>query len=665
MSTDRRTIVILVAAGIGVLWISHLSEDTWLRLGALVPAVIALLAVLIRLPHLGWGLPEVEEEALPMKKALDMWDWASGHVRLDPRTAGWPSLSFYVHLLLQHLHYGWGRLTGAFADRNDYLVASWLDMGPVLLLARLLSVAAAGAIVWVTARLAERLAGRAGAWLAGGLLALSPLLVEYAQLVTPDILLALFAALAVSRIVEIARRGSVADDVWAGVWIGLGISCKYTPALLLPAVFIAHAVRARERGRPVGATLRAPGPWLATLAAGIAFAVTSPYLLLAPSRLARDVAAQTLHMTSGHFGQTPATSSLLHYLTGVLAPAFGAPGLAVALGGLVWAAARLGGSWWVIAACVAPYYLGLAALRTQFPRYMLPLLMPLALGLAAWAPALRSLPWFKVRRRRAVALGLVALLAWAPAALGTWRQQAEKSRPSAQQLANRFLAAAAANGTRHVAAEVLSLSLPTARAAQDFADEVSAALSPAQRSRVLRRKVYDVDFIPMYTVQPEASAFYYDLRHYLAYDDIVVSQAVRDRYLADPSSFQTQTAFYRDLERYATRVRRFGAAEGARGPEILFYHLAPDSAAALLRARGEIALDPAAIAAGPVHLPDFLPFVEGVARAALAKGRWEMAARYYQLLLGVAERGGMSGDQRAALMRMVAELRSRAAIAKP
>jgi Zn-dependent protease len=40
MSTDRRTIVILVAAGIGVLWISHLSEDTWLRLGALVPAVI-------------------------------------------------------------------------------------------------------------------------------------------------------------------------------------------------------------------------------------------------------------------------------------------------------------------------------------------------------------------------------------------------------------------------------------------------------------------------------------------------------------------------------------------------------------------------------------------------------------------------------------------------
>jgi Zn-dependent protease len=40
MSTDRRTIVILVAAGIGVLWISHLSRGTWLTLAVLVPAVI-------------------------------------------------------------------------------------------------------------------------------------------------------------------------------------------------------------------------------------------------------------------------------------------------------------------------------------------------------------------------------------------------------------------------------------------------------------------------------------------------------------------------------------------------------------------------------------------------------------------------------------------------
>ena len=40
MKTDRRTLVVLVAVGIAVLWISHLSRGTWIRLAVLVPAII-------------------------------------------------------------------------------------------------------------------------------------------------------------------------------------------------------------------------------------------------------------------------------------------------------------------------------------------------------------------------------------------------------------------------------------------------------------------------------------------------------------------------------------------------------------------------------------------------------------------------------------------------
>jgi Zn-dependent protease len=40
MKTDRRTLVVLIAVGIAVLWISHLSRGTWIRLGVLVPAII-------------------------------------------------------------------------------------------------------------------------------------------------------------------------------------------------------------------------------------------------------------------------------------------------------------------------------------------------------------------------------------------------------------------------------------------------------------------------------------------------------------------------------------------------------------------------------------------------------------------------------------------------
>ncbi len=40
MKTDRRTLVVLIAVGVAVLWISHLSRGTWIRLGVLVPAII-------------------------------------------------------------------------------------------------------------------------------------------------------------------------------------------------------------------------------------------------------------------------------------------------------------------------------------------------------------------------------------------------------------------------------------------------------------------------------------------------------------------------------------------------------------------------------------------------------------------------------------------------
>src|SRR6185503_5240165 len=138
-----------------------------------------------------------------------------------------------------------------------------------------------------------------------------------------------------------------------------------TTALLLPAVFVAHATGARRRR--LGILDR--DPWVAGAVALLTFALTSPYLFLRIDTLARDVANQALHLTAGHFGQrvTP-----LDYVTRVLAPGMG------------WPAWRQRGAWRVLAACLIPYYLSLALLRTQFPRYALPMLMPMTVGLAAW-----------------------------------------------------------------------------------------------------------------------------------------------------------------------------------------------------------------------------------------------------------------------------------------
>ena len=620
---------------------------------------LAVVAVLVRLPHLGWGLPEIEEEALPMKHALAMWGWENGRLVINPATAGWPALSFYVHLLLQHLHYAIGRLTGAFTNRDDYFVASWLDMGPLLLLARSVAVAATAGIVWCGARLARRLAGPEAALLTGGLLALSPMMVEYAQLVTPDVLVALFSALAVARIVEIERRGATADYVWAGVWIGLGISSKYTPVLLLPAVFVAHTLRAAPRAPGLARRLPAREPWWTVLAAVLVFAVTSPFLLLDLPVLLRDVGHQAVHMTEGHFG-AGAVPAPIEYLVGVLPTALGWTGFLLSLAGLVWAAVRVRGPWLVLAACVVPYYAGLGALKTQFPRYMLPLLMPIAVGLGGAVLALRSLAKERPDGVRALTAALAAI-ALLPAGLATWRYHAEKARPGAAHLANRYFLDDPSRRHAHIAAELLGLSLPTARTLDALPAGLLRRLTQRQRARLAERPIFDMDLIPMYSVQPGMSAFYYDLRHYTDYDYIAVSQAIRDRYRMEPERFATQLRFYGDLDRYGTLAARFGPGQGARPPEILLYHVLPESAAAFERDRGPMALDFAGISAGPLSMDDFMMFVEGVARAAFARGDWAAARHYYRLMWEAAPRSGMAEDQRAALGRMVAELDSRMA----
>src|SRR5438045_2076184 len=79
------------------------------RVALAVCAGAALLALVVRLPHLAWGTPRIEEEALPMKKALEMWGFGHDGIVLNPHTAGWPSLSFYVHFLLQQMHWLIGR----------------------------------------------------------------------------------------------------------------------------------------------------------------------------------------------------------------------------------------------------------------------------------------------------------------------------------------------------------------------------------------------------------------------------------------------------------------------------------------------------------------------------------------------------------------------------
>ena len=375
--------------------------------------LLILLAVITcastaRFANLGWGLPSVEEEALPTKVAITMWGFDDGTPNLDPGTAGWPALSFYVQRGAQQLHYFAGKISGRYDVPLDYYVAWLLDPTDTILLGRVTSVLAGLIVCIIATLLGFAMGGRIGGLGAGLVCALSPLLVRHAQLVEPDALVTLFSALATLWIWRVAREGRLRDYVLVGVWIGLGTAAKYTPALMAVSLYLVHLERRQSEGldnRTLGLDDRRLG-W-AALVAFLAFCLASPYTLANLDVLRRDFAYQALHMSSGHFGHEQQGIGYAHYLLEVLPEAVGWAGLVAGCAGLV-LAFRSGAAGRAIVWCVVPFFLVLGSLSTHFDRYMLPAILPLSVGVAVLLARIRrqDTPPRPARQRRTPRPGL-------------------------------------------------------------------------------------------------------------------------------------------------------------------------------------------------------------------------------------------------------------------
>ena len=605
----------------------------------ILAAAVFVVAVLLRIPHLGWGLPEIEEEALPMKKAFEMWGWDTGRVTLNPQTVGWPSLSFYVHLLLQHGYVLVCRAAGVFHNRYDYYVQFLVDSDHVVLVSRAVSVLAAAGVAVAGYRVARRLAGTFAGLLAGTLLAICPMLVEHGQQITPDILLVFFSAMAVDRLLDILERGRTRDYVWAAVWIALGAACKYTPVLMTPVLYIAHLMRRRREGGSLALLgLRDRRLGWAALACILVFCAATPYLFADLHVLKRDFAFQAAHMSQGHFGQEmQSRSGHWYYLSRVLAPGMGLPALILGTIGLGWAAFRRRGGWAIVALTALVYFVVLGSFSTRFDRYMLPALQPLAVGTAGLWQMLRG----RVARRAILARSAAAALALGvcvPALALTWQYHRRVGAPSTQWQARRFITEQLPRDRNFFAAELYTVQLPSTEVREQLkASRVFQRLDEQQRARLLSMPVYEYTFIPMYSTRVELSAFYYDLRHFEVYDYLLTSGAVRRRYEASPSRYPQQCGFYKDLQTYAVLEQRFVPSAHVRGPEIECYRLTDEGKQRLLADRGPLQPNWYVPYLDRLHSPHFDAFLESVGGDAYVRERYDLAQLFYQTLLDVAK----------------------------
>ena len=421
--------------------------------GSRLPAWLALAGVLavalaVRLPGFTWGLPDSThlfsyhpDEYHSLRGLLSLV--LAGD--LNPHFFNYGSLYLYLVAAAALLLHPGAALT-AWAEQiatgqAQPLLRSWtLD-------ARLLSLAASLATVYVVYLLGLRLfAGRA-AWCipmrrdtspavralaltAAGLAALAPLSSLTARYGTVDSTQTLFTCLSLYFSVLLFTRPTWKTAAWAGVCAGLAASTKYNGALVLVASLLASLLAPapqkpppppeKGRRRPARpAAEESPAPpglasvfcrWSATIAgAVVAFLVTSPYTLLAWREATEGILFELRHIGQGeNLAVLADPSGFLFHLRHLLAPGLGLPVL-LAVAGTVWVLAQRRREWYPLLLFAAVWFVMIALAQVRYPRYELPLLAPLALLAAA---PLTSL----VRGRRlyqgALAAGALLALFW-------------------------------------------------------------------------------------------------------------------------------------------------------------------------------------------------------------------------------------------------------------
>src|SRR4249920_1138308 len=104
--------------------------------GALVAAAVCVfIGVLLRLWHVDHDLPDFNEEAMIFRKALAMWGPDGRHADLNPHFFVYPSLTIYIHFLVQHM----SRALQGFANPADFLLSLTMDPSKTVVMSRWVS----------------------------------------------------------------------------------------------------------------------------------------------------------------------------------------------------------------------------------------------------------------------------------------------------------------------------------------------------------------------------------------------------------------------------------------------------------------------------------------------------------------------------------------------
>lgn len=516
--------------------------------------VILFIGIGLRSWHIGWGLPELYDEAYPFKVAWWLWQWDKPGLDFNPHFFNYPALTIYLNFALQGVQYIVGHLTGAFPTPEAFHQAFIKNPGLSILLSRSLNVLFETGTIVLLFLIAKRLAGEVAGLVSAALGSINLLLIKQSYLINVDTPLAFFALLSILFCLRLLESGERRWYLLAGLGVGLAAASKYTGAFLIAAIIAAHALRTHSVKEALFSfkDLRLVSALLVAIA--IFFAI-NPYAMISSGEFFRDFGFEESHMAAGHLGIDPGRSTFSFYFLQTLPSHLG------------WIL------WFLVAASMISLLIGHARrdlLLLFFPlvylpvvctwsmradRYLLPIIpLLLLIGVTGVTKAMDILSRKKTNAHpgryfgnpafRAGVLVVMGLIAAIQPLSAVLRYEDSFSQPD----------------TRSMAREWILKNLPP-----------GSSIATIQFGLDLPESTYTVLWIPFLPIEPDRIACFYDTRWYEDLDLVVGSDFDYARYRDDPNRYKTFLDYYGTLRKDWKLIAEFTPSGNQPGPAIWLY----------------------------------------------------------------------------------------------
>lgn len=342
-----------------------------------LPMLLFAVALLIRIPGMGWGLKNDLHNHSYHPDELVIWSYSQ---QIDPAKLDFtPGFYNYGTLYLTVLRVATdmtSAYTGAPNPQNAGSV--WSFVSRAHMAGRGLSALAGAGTVLVVFLLLRRRIGDLGAAMGSLLIALAPAHVMHSRFQTVDVVATFFLALSALFALRLLDRDKempcLRDALLSGVFAGLSAGTKYTGVLAILTLFAVLVTRPKFRIKEGAAGFAAMA---------FAFLIVTPGAILESGEFWKNFRYEMVHVQTGHGFVFTGTGNGFLYHGSNLLYGIGAIMTLLGLGGLAYFAFRK--QVWILAllAFFIPYFLVIGRAEVKFVRYTFPLYIGLAAGFGA------------------------------------------------------------------------------------------------------------------------------------------------------------------------------------------------------------------------------------------------------------------------------------------